>query len=175
MLTAAAGALTVHDIAVGAGYYFLPPAFTDALSSEWISFAIPVLILAYIALNAKRGALRRFLKLTALSAFVFGVLYVISLIKGSYLSRYINDSVLSLVNGGFYDGLLHWLTVYLVLSCSCIAVFDTFAAFADMRSESEALKLKSKMILDSCAPPKKAFPKRRSSGTISESILRRSI
>lgn len=119
----AAGALTVHNLSAGAGYYFLPQRIAEVFSDRWISLIIPLLMIAYIIINTKRGALKLFLMLTVLSAAVLSVFYVISLSAGSYLSFYINESIISFIRYGYYDDLLHWVTIYLVLAAFAAALY----------------------------------------------------
>ena len=50
---------------------------------------------------------------------------------------------------GVYDGLAHWLTFYLVIACTGIAVAGHLRSIAQMQSEAQTLKMKNELVLDS--------------------------
>ena len=95
VLVLAAAGLTVYEITVSCGYAFLSDGVRTVLTWHGIRLMIPLAILAYLLLKRKRAFWRHLGIISLWSAAGLLVLYLISLLRGSYLSRYLNDSIVA--------------------------------------------------------------------------------
>lgn len=146
LLIFSAAGLTVYELSVGSGYYFFDPAVLRVLTWNGLQLLVPAAMLIYILLNIKNGFLKYFGIVTLWSGAALLAAYLISLIRGSYLSNYINQSVSALFNTGYYGGILHWITVYLVFSSSAVTVYAAVRSLIRTQLRTQALELKNEMI-----------------------------
>ena len=157
LLIFSAAGLTVYEMSVGLGYYFLNTALLNIFSWSGLQFLIPAAMLVYILLNIKRGFLKHFGLITLWSAAALLAAYLVSLFRGTYLSRYINESTVSLITSGYYNWLLHWITIYLVFACSAAAAYSMVYSLIKMKSDKNALELKNEMIINSYRAAEKSL------------------
>lgn len=135
-------------IAQSAGAYFLPQRLTDLLIHPVFRLAIPLLLIAYLLANRKRGAIKAlgYISLYAGIGLLLATLW--SHFKGTYLANYLTEQVRFLMEGTYYDGLLYWLTMYLVFATTAITLYDSARGFINLRTESRLLAVKNQLVLD---------------------------
>lgn len=141
--------MVVYRIAQGEGYYFLPLWAVELLSRPEIGISTAIALMVYLAMNRKRGFWKYIGLFAAWSGGALLICYLASLARGGYLSLYINESFLNLLQYGIYDGLLYWFTLWLTMVCTLVSAYVAVRAFADQNTEAQNLALKNKMILES--------------------------
>ena len=144
LLVLAACALTVHDLAVTQGYYFLPPGLAAALGWQGFDWLIPALLLLYLVLRRKDGTLRLLGKVTLGAAAALLAAVLLSAWQAGRLFRYIQTLPLEL-SVGYFNGVLYQLTVYLVLACAGISAYQLAREVSRTRAEARALRIRGEL------------------------------
>ncbi len=147
VLALAAGGLTVYPVSQGIGYYFLTSSWNAVLNWRGFLFLVPLLLLAYLFLNRRRGVLRLLGRVTVCSLAVLLIAAAVSALRGGYLASYLQEQVRALVSTGYYDGLLYWGTVYLTLACAGISAHALAGELSQMQAEARILRLKNQLTL----------------------------
>ena len=140
--------LATTRIAQSAGYYFLPQQLTDVLILPVFRFVIPILLVIYLLANRKRGAIKELGWMSLFAGLGLLVATLWSYFKGTYLANYLIEQFRALAEGTYYDGLLYWLTMYLVFATTAITLYDTTRDFINLRTESRLLAVKNQLVLD---------------------------
>lgn len=149
VLALAAGLLTVHEIAQGCGSYFLPEWANNLFVWAGFTYLIPMLLLLYLFLNRKRGFLKTLGLLTLCSLGALAVCAAVSALRGGYLSSYLAQVLFLELPQGIFSGLLHWLTVYLTLSCAAISVLGLVRTLGQLQAEARAMEVRQKLAVES--------------------------
>lgn len=124
----------------GLGWYFLPQWAAELLSWRGFQWGIPLLLVLYLAVNRRRGALGQFGRVTAWAAAALAAAYGVSLAAGGGLARYLNGELSLLFSVGYYDGLFHWATGYLTLACAAVALYEAWDSMARLQAEAGVLR-----------------------------------
>lgn len=146
LLVLAACGLTFHDLAVTQGYYFLPPELAAALSWQGFNWLLPALLLLYLILRRRNGTLRLLGRVTLGAAAVLLVSVLLSAPGDGRLFRYVQSIPASLA-AGYFDGILYWVTEYLVLVCAGISAYQMARDFSRIRAEARTLRIRSELTL----------------------------
>lgn len=131
------------------GFYFLPQGAVDLMNNQWMGILIFALLILYIVLNRSRGFLRFFALAALGSILLLAVCCLISAISGTYLYSYIEFEIRQLLETGYYESLLYWLTVWLTAVCTAISAYYAMRSFADARMETQSLLIKNQLVMDS--------------------------
>lgn len=149
LLLAAAVLLTLNRAASGYGDYFMTREAADILGNQWVGNAAAIVLVVYLAAHKAKAFWRRLGKITAWSAGIFAVGVLISYLQGSYLSRYLAESVAALFDSGYYSWLLYWLTLWLIIVCAALSVAQLMQSIADAQALSQSLTVKNQLVMDS--------------------------
>lgn len=141
--------MIVYRISQGEGYYFLPQWATDLLSRPEIGLFTALALVVYLAVNRRRHFWKYLGIAAAWSAAALLIFYFASSATGGSLSDYINSSISALIQTGFYDGLLYWITFWLTAVSTLISTYMALCAFADQQMQTQNLALKNKMMMKS--------------------------
>lgn len=148
-LTLAAAALTVFPISKGLGYYFMPEHAVSILSWQGFNWIAPAALILYLAMNRKRN----FWKLLGYATFWSGALLLvcclISCLNDGDLAKYLYSELNALLQGGYYQGLLTWLTRWLSVVCAFLSAYMVMRSFADQQARAKALALRNELLLNS--------------------------
>ena len=87
--------------------------------------------------------------LTVWSLSVLTGCWTVSAMRQGYLFRYLKDQWAALLQTGYYDGLLCWLTAWLVLVCTLLSIWDMVCSVIRVQTEARTLKLKNEMAMES--------------------------
>lgn len=145
-LAVATASLVVFLIAQGQAALFLPHGVADALSHPSLGFVTLAALVVYLAMNRQRSFWRLLGLATAWSAAGLLVCYLASLVTGGYLAFFINSQLSSLINGGYYTGLLYWVTMWLTAVSALISAYGVARSFADQQAAQQAAVLKNEMV-----------------------------
>lgn len=149
LLALAAAMLAVHQLTVSFGASFLPESVVSITGSSWVQFIPPLCMLAYLLLHRDRAFWRSLGWVTLWSAAILLGWYLISSAQGGYLARYINNELNSLFTSGYYNGLLYWLTLWLVGVCTLLSALSLMRSIVKAQAQAQALSLKNSLIMDS--------------------------
>lgn len=143
----AAGALTAHRISIGYGVYFLPQPVWEFLNGRWLENAAALAFVFYLTLQRRREFWRALGTVAAWSAGGLLVTALISWLRDGYLCRYLVYLVGEL-RAGIYDGMLYWVTLWLVLICSMLSAWELARSIAHTQGEAQALALRNRLVVD---------------------------
>lgn len=62
--------------------------------------------------------------------------------------RYLKEQWAALFQAGYYDGLLFWLTFWLIIICALFSGWDMVRSVIQVQTESQTLKLKNEMAVE---------------------------
>lgn len=142
--------LAVRQIAVGTGYYFLPENVYLFLCWDGFGAIAAVAMLAYLLMNRKRDFWRKLGQYSLFAGSALLVWYLISLMRGSYMARYVNDMVYYLFAYGLWVEPVYWLTLYLACVCALISTYGFIRGIAKMQVDAQALSLKNDLAMENC-------------------------
>ena len=145
----AAVGLTAQWITKGMGHYFLPDGFVVVLNRRETGILIVALLAVYLAMNRQRSFWKYFGFAAAASGAVLLIGYAVSTITNGYLSRYLKRQIADIVELGYYDGLLYWITVWLTIVCAVISAYAVMNSFIAQQLEAQTLRLRNQLIMDS--------------------------
>lgn len=140
--------LTVREIVISMGYYFLPEKEVQILSWQGFSFLPLILIAVYLLLNRKRAFLRYLKWIFLFTLILFGAAYAVSSLFHGSLALLVKDAVTQLFQFGYYDLALYWITAWFVLAGACIAAYALFHEMIDLQMENSTMALKNQALLD---------------------------
>lgn len=149
LLALAAVMLAVHRLSAFFGSLFLPESIVAIAGSSWIEFIPPLCMLAYLLLHRNRAFWRSLGWVTLWSAAVLLVWYLISYARNGKLALYINGELYSLFTTGYYNGLLYWLTLWLVGVCTLLSALSLMRAIVQTQAQSQELSLKNSLVMES--------------------------
>lgn len=149
LLVLACAGLTLYPIAVGYGTYFLPESWLTLFTWQGIPILSALALIVYLCLHRSRDFLRALLALTLWSLGALIVCGAVSAARNGYLASYVSSSWDALIQTGYYNGLLYWVTVWLVGVCVLLSLWDTARSFIRMRTEARTLELKHDMARES--------------------------
>ena len=141
-LALAAAGLTVYRLSQAQGWYFLPQPLLALCAWSGLGPLTALALLVYLAMNRRRSFWRMFATVAALSAGALAAMFLISRARGGYLARYLYTAFIGLIRGGTYDGLLHWLTLWLVVVCAGLSTVALLRSLARAQSEMRATQVK---------------------------------
>ena len=149
-LAAALLLLTVREITVSQGYYFLPTWLCRSLSYPAVAYLPLALFFCHLILNRRRVTGRTLLRVTLFSGGAILTAYLISLLRGGRMAGIVNGAAADLVRG--YPGaMVYWLTDWAVFVCLACAVIDTVRESAATESERRALAVRERAAREACA------------------------
>ena len=148
LLVLACAGLTLYPIAVGYGWYFFPESWLSFFTWRGIPILSALALILYLCLHRSRDFLRALLTLTLWSLGALAVCGVVSAMRDGYLASYLSDSWTSLIQIGYYDGLLYWITVWLVGVCVLLSTWDTVRGVIRVKTEARTLELKNEMAME---------------------------
>ena len=143
----AAAVLLLHNLCVGFGDDFLPQWVVLCFGAHWVTFVAPVALLLYLVLHRERAFWKDLALMTFWSALALAGCYCISQARDGGLSRYLNDQ-LALLPQGYYDGLLYWFTLWLVLVTTLQAAQSLVRNITATKADAQALALKNRMMME---------------------------
>lgn len=143
----AAASLTGHQLALSYGSYFLPQGLQSLLSVRWLAFVAPLCLLLYLLLHREKTFWKGLGLSTFASVAALGVAYYVSKLQGGYLYRYLSEQLASLPMG-YYDGLLYWFTLWLVLITTGLAAWSLVRSMTTAEVQAQTLTLKNQLMLD---------------------------
>ena len=144
---AASALLAATSLASGQGYYFLPKGLTRARPWRGFDWLLPLLLLACLALQRRRGALRYFARVSLVTAIAMAVATAVSAVRDGYLAMYLH-SLLQQLTMGLWHNLLYHITVYLTFAAAGITAYCVLAAALRQRAEASALAQRQKLTLE---------------------------
>ncbi len=147
LLVLAAAVMTVHPIAVGSGYYFLPEPWLSLLSWHRLMLLVTLAIAVYLALHRERVFWNKLALAALTSTGLLLVCSVVSWLRGGYLSRYL-VSLITQLRVGLYTDLLTWLNRWLVMVCILLSVWEATRSIVRTQSQARALALKNKLVME---------------------------
>lgn len=162
----AGAALTVHQLAIGFGGYFLSDRLMAVCSGRWLTVLAPLALVLFLALHREGRFWRALGWVTLWSLVALGLATAISYWRGGYLAMYLHNQLEALATH-YYDGLLYWFTLWLVLVCTLLAAWAFVRTTAQTQAEAQAMALKMR----SCAATFKPW-KRVCAATLARSMKR---
>lgn len=148
-LALAAALLVVTGLSESYGFYFLPEWFRPFATWPGLQLVILLALLVYLLLNRRRSFWRQLGLASLWSGGFLLVAYLISLLRGSYLSGYLNVEVTSLFQSGYYSGLAYWLSGWLATVCALISANGLARSIVQAQAEAQAMALKETLAMDS--------------------------
>lgn len=139
-LACAAALLTFYQLNISCGYYFLPEQVNLLLSWRGFMVLTPLLLLAYLLLNRKRGFYRPLGVATIFAVVALLVAALVSFLQGGWLIDYLVNMPSQLA-AGYWDGLVYWVTVYLTFACAGVSAFCLFDDILKTRTEAQAVSV----------------------------------
>ena len=143
----AAAVLTMNDLALGYGEYFLPAWLQAVASIHWLTFVSPLLLLLYLVLQRDRAFWKNLVLASLWSVLGLGAAYAVSAAHGGYLSRYLSDELVSL-QSGYYQGLLSWFTLWLIVINTVLTAWSLMRSMANTETEAQTMALKNQLMLE---------------------------
>ncbi len=140
--------LTVYRIAQTEGYYFLPETVNHVLTRPLISWLPVLLLLIYLGMNRRRRFFRYLGICTFWSAVLLLFFYLISLAFSGQLDDYIVSPILDLIQYGYYDGIVYWLSTWLTIVSVLISAYAISRSFMEQHVLTQGLELKYKLLED---------------------------
>lgn len=144
VLALAAGILTLDSLGSSCGDYFLSEKFSAIFRWSYFPWLGPLALLFYLLLNRKRSFWQYFGRAVLWSIGAFAIAFLISWLRGSYLSS-LTLELAKQAASGFWNGVVYWLTIWLVLVSTGITVWGVAQAFAQGRAETETMRIKSQL------------------------------
>lgn len=148
LLLVAAACLTVQPIATAYGWYFFPQPWLSLLSWTGMPVVAAAALALYLALRRGRAFRRSFRMAVLWSLGALLVCVVVSALRGGYLASYLAAEWSALLATGYHDGLLYWLTVWLVGVCALLSGLDMLHATIQMQTRARALALKNRLVME---------------------------
>ena len=148
LLVLACAGLTLYPIAVGYGSYFFPESWLSLFTWRGIPILSALALILYLCLHRSRDFLRALLSLTLWSLGALAICGVVSAAQDGYLAGYLTRSLVALIQTGYYDGLLYWVTVWLVGVCVLLFAWDTVRGLIRVKTEARTLELKNEMAME---------------------------
>lgn len=149
LLVLASAGLTLHPIAIGYGRYFLPESWLSIFTWRGIPILSALALILYLCLHRNREFLRALLHLTLWSLGTLLVCWIFSATQDGYLSRYLSESWTAFIQSGYYDGMLYWVTVWLVGICVLLSIWNMVRSVIRVKTEARTLELKNEMAMES--------------------------
>lgn len=141
----AGAALTVHQLAIGFGGYFLSDRLVAVCSGRWLTVLAPLALVLFLALHREGRFWRALGWVTLWSLVALGLATAISYWRGGYLAMYLHNQLEALATH-YYDGLLYWFTLWLVLVCTLLAAWAFVRTTAQTQAEAQAMALKNALM-----------------------------
>lgn len=145
LIFAAAG-LTFFRLVQSQGYYFLPEKVYHVLSRPEIGLFILLALLLYCAMNRRRRFWKQLGAAALASAAAFLICYLVSLWTGGYVSRLVKSLAEALIQRGYYDSIVYWLTLWLTLASVLISAYGVARSFASQQAQTQSLLLKERLM-----------------------------
>lgn len=143
----AAAAWTMNNLAVGYGDYFLPSWLQKVASMTWATFVTPILLLLFLVLQRDRRFWKALALATGWSLLALATAYAVSSAHDGYLSTYLIGIVKD-CSQGYYQNLLYWFTLWLILICTVLTAWALMRSMADMAAEAQTVALKNQLMLE---------------------------
>lgn len=140
--------LTLYNLVIPMGYYFLPASVTEVLGNRMVGLVILLSFLVYLIMNRRRDFLKRFAVIAACSFTVLLVLCLISFLRDGKLFAYVKEALMGALFNGFYDYLIYWLSYWLTLICAAISAYELSLSFARQRTETQAAAIRNQLLMD---------------------------
>lgn len=147
LLLALAG-LSYFRLIQSQGYYFLPEKVYQVLGRPEIGVLIIIVLLLYLVMNRRRRFWQYLGIAAGWSAGAFVLWYLISLAAGSDFSSLVNIILSQLIQTGYYDSVVYWITLWLALTCALISAYGVARSFADQEVQTQGLLLKNQLLTD---------------------------
>ena len=147
-LSLAAAILTAYYPAVEGGWYFLSEGVLSAFSWPGLRWGILLALAAFLAMRRGKAFWLSLGKVTAWSAGLLLCAYLISYVRGGYLSFYLDLELSTLFQYGFSSGLAYWFTLWLVTVCTCLAALTLVRSIYAAKASVQALQIKNELIME---------------------------
>ena len=147
-LSLAAAILTAYYPAVEGGWYFLPEGVLSASSWPGLRWGILLALAVVLAMRRGRAFWLSLGKVTAWSTGLLLCAYLISHVRGGYLSFYMELELSTLSRSGFSSGLAYWFTLWLVTVCTCLAALSLVRSIYAAKASVQALQIKNELIME---------------------------
>lgn len=126
--------LTVYNMVIPMGYYFLPASVTEVLGNRMVGVVILLSLLVYLIMNRRRDFLKRFAVIAACSFTALLVFCLLSFLQEGKLIAYVKEAVMGALFNGFYDSLIYWLSYWLTLVCAALSAYELSLSFVRQRT-----------------------------------------
>lgn len=147
-LSLAAAILTAYYPAVEGGWYFLPEGALSAFSWPGLRWGVLLALAVFLAMRRGRAFWLSLGKVTAWSAGLLLCAYLISHVRGGYLSFYLELELSTLFQYGFSSGLAYWFTLWLVTVCTCLSALSLVRSIYAAKASVQALQVKNELIME---------------------------
>lgn len=145
---AAAACLVVQPLATAFGAYFFPPVWVRVLGWHGLRLLALAALAAYLTLQREQAFRRALGWITLWSAAVLLVCWGVSAATGGHLAAFLAAEWSALLTTGYYNGLLYWLTVWLVGVCAALSTWKLVHSIVQMQTEARTLTLKNQLAMD---------------------------
>lgn len=147
-LSLAAAILTAYYPAVEGGWYFLPEGALSAFSWPGLRWGVLLALAVFLAMRRGRAFWLSLGKVTAWSTGLLLCAYLISHVRGGYLSFYLELELSTLFQYGFSSGLAYWFTLWLVTVCTCLSALSLVRSIYAAKASVQALQVKNELIME---------------------------
>ena len=139
----AAGSLTVYNMALGSGYYFLPEWLHHLFINSGLKYIAPISIAIYFILNRQKKLFKYYIYISIVLVAVFGAVYFISALNHGGMFKMVNGIIDSLLSAGAYMSIIHWLTFLIIAAFAIAALLYHIFSFIGIEAEANMLKMQN--------------------------------
>lgn len=140
--------LTVYNMVIPMGYYFLPASVTEVLGNRMVGVVILLSFLVYLIMNRRRDFLKRFAVIAACSFTTLLVFCLLSFLQEGKLIAYVKEAVMGALFNDFYDPLIYWLSYWLTLVCAALSAYELSLSFVRQRTETQAAAIRNQLLMN---------------------------
>ena len=130
------------------GWYFLPEGALSAFSWPGLRWGVLLALAVFLAMRRGRAFWLSLGKVTAWSTGLLLCAYLISHVRGGYLSFYLELELSTLFQYGFSSGLAYWFTLWLVTVCTCLSALSLVRSIYAAKASVQALQVKNELIME---------------------------
>lgn len=143
VLALAIAAYVIRTLIQGFGTIFLPDPVWNGICTKLLLWLTPVLFILYLLLNRRLLFWKRLGRLSLCTAAALLAAWLVSSLRGGYLSFYLSALIAQMLEYGVYTRVLYWIALYLLAACSLITVYGAVEALSTARADAKALAIKA--------------------------------
>lgn len=147
-LIVATGGLVMYFLSSNVGYSFVPDWMTPLLDQRVVGLMVVVALAVYLAMNRRRQFWRLLGITTLCSVLVIGCWYLVSLASDGYMASFVNQSIATLLQMGYYSGILYWIVLWFTVVSGLISAYGVARSMVDRRVRQQGLELRNEMTLE---------------------------